>query len=313
MYTIAEKLQDIFTKPWKDHTPAIPLVDSDGLPDDPPRPPNIRQVKKLLKELNPRKATGADNISAWTLKNFAEELAVVAHDILCASISEGKYPTLYKHALVSPVPKVHPPEDVETDFRQISVLPFFGKVLEKVQIMLNKDAFRVKGNQHAFSQGRSTVSAPVNITQKWFNETDNRPEGKKAIHSLFIDFSKAFDLVDHSILLSKLKDRNMNESLWLWTKSFVQARTQQVKLPGVLSSTQICPAGVPQGSVISPLWFSIFIDDFDDFIPVEMERVRMCKYADDCTVYESVPSGCSSICRKFLMASRAGLPQITCY
>ena len=94
MYTIAEKLQDIFTKPWKDHTPAIPLVDSDDLPGNPPRLPNIGQVKKLLKELNPRKATGADNISAWTLKNFAEELAVVAHDILCASISEGKYPTL---------------------------------------------------------------------------------------------------------------------------------------------------------------------------------------------------------------------------
>ena len=89
MYTIAEKLQDIFTKPWKDHTPAIPLVDSDGLPDNLPRFPNIGQVKKLLKELNPRKATGAENISPWTFKNFAEELAVVAHDILCTSISEG--------------------------------------------------------------------------------------------------------------------------------------------------------------------------------------------------------------------------------
>ena len=165
--------------------------------------------------------------------------------------------------------------------------------------MLNKDAFRVKGNQHAFSQGRSTVSALVNITQTWFNETDNRTEGKKAIHSLFIDFSKAFDLVDHSILVSKLKDRNINKSLWLWTKSFLQARTQQVKLPGVLSSTQICPAGVPQGSVISPLLLSIFIDDFYDFIPVEMERVRMCKYVG-CTVYESVPSGCSSNMQKVL-------------
>ena len=181
MYTIAEKLQDIFTKPWKDHTPAIPLVDSDDLPGNPPRLPNIGQVKKLLKELKPRKATSADNISAWTLKNFAEELAVVAHDILCTSISEGKYPTLYKHALVSPVPKVQPPEDAEPHFRQILVLPVFGKVLEKVQIMLYKDAFRVKGNQHAFSQGRSTISALVNITQTWFNETDKRPEGKKAI------------------------------------------------------------------------------------------------------------------------------------
>ena len=97
-----------------------------------------------------------------------------------------------------------------------------------------------------------------------------------------------------------LKDRSITKSLWLWTKRFLHERTQQVKLPGVLSSTQICPAGVPQGSVISPLLFSIFIDDFDHFIPVEMERVRMCEYADDCTVYESAPNGCSSNMQKVL-------------
>ena len=133
------------------------------------------------------------------------------------------------------------------------------------------------------------------MTQTWFNDTDNRPEGKKAIHSLFIDFSEAFDLVDHAILLSKLKDRSISKSLWLCTKSFLQEITQQVNLAGVLSSLQICQAGVAQGSALSPpLLFSIFIDDFGNFIPVEMERVRMCKYADDCTVYESVPNGCSS-------------------
>ena len=88
-------------------------------------------------------------------------------------------------------------EDLKTDFRQISVLAVLGKVLGKVQITLNKDAFRVKENQHAFSHGRSTVSALVNNTQTWLNDSDNTTEGEKAIHSLFIDFSKAFDLVDH--------------------------------------------------------------------------------------------------------------------
>ena len=88
--------------------------------------------------------------------------------------------------------------------------------------MLNKDAFRVKENQHAFSHGRSTISALVNITQTWLNDSDNTTQGKKAIHSLFIDFSKAFDLVDPSILLSKLKGRNINRSLWQWIQSFLQ-------------------------------------------------------------------------------------------
>ena len=121
--------------------------------------------------------------------------------------------------------------------------------------MLSKDAFRVKQNQHAFC--RSTVSALVNITQTWLNDSDNTTEGKKAI--------------------------------------------QQVKLPGVLSTTCTCSGGVPQGSVISPLLFGIFIDDFDDSILVEMQgRVKMSKYADDCTASESIPNGELSNMQKVL-------------
>lgn len=226
----------------------MPLINPHGLLDNSPRVTSIGQVKKLLIELNSKKATGTDNISAWTLKRFAEELAVLVHDIICASIIERNYPTLYKHALFSPVPNFNPPKDLETDFREISVLPVLGRVLEKVQIMLDKDAFRVKENKRAFIYGRSTVSALVNITQTCLNDSDSTTEGEKAIHSLFIDFSKAFDQVDHSILLSKLKGRNINKSLWQWIQSFLQGRTQQVKLPGhgVLSRTRTCPECVPQ-------------------------------------------------------------------
>ena len=167
--------------------------------------------------------------------------------------------------------------------------------------MLNKDAFRVKENQHAFSHGCSTASALVKITQTWLNDSENTTEGKKAIHSLFIDFSKAFDLVDHSILLSKLKGRNINRSLWQWIQSFLQGRMQQVKLPGVLSTTQTCPVGLPQGSVISPLLFSIFIDDFNNSIPVELQgHVKMCTYTDDCTASKSIPNGKLSNMQKVL-------------
>lgn len=301
LYTIVEKFQDVFTKPWNDYIPMISSVDSESLPEVTPVLPSIGQVKMILKTLNPRKATGADNISAWTLKNYAEELAVVIHNIICGSITECKYPNLYKHALVSPVPKVNPPRDIETDFRQISVLPVLGKVLEKVQVFLNKDAFKVKENQHAFSNNRSTVSALINVTQTWFNNTDNTPEGRKAIHCLFIDFSKAFDMVDHSILLSKLKARNINKHLWLWIQSFLENRSQQVKIPDALSSTKPCPAGVPQGSVISPLLFNIFIDDFDDAIPEELrDQATMCKYADDCTVFECIPKGSPSDLQRVL-------------
>ena len=125
---------------------------SNGLPDHPPRLPRIGQVKATLNELSARKATGVDNIPAWVLKKFSDELAPVVHNIITTSITETKYPTLYKHALVSPIPKIQPPEDIEKDFRQISVIPVLGKVLEKVQISLNKSALTVTGNQHAFTQ-----------------------------------------------------------------------------------------------------------------------------------------------------------------
>ena len=106
--------------------------------DDRPLPvPNIGQVKAILRHVNPRKVTGVDGVPAWLLKRFHEELGPVVHDIICASILQAKYPTSYKHALVSPVPKVDNPTDINNDFRQISVLPQVAKVLERIQLKLN--------------------------------------------------------------------------------------------------------------------------------------------------------------------------------
>ena len=169
---------------------------------------------------------------------------LITHDIITATIVQNKYPTMYKHALVSPVPKVHPPEKIESDLRQICVLPVMAKILGKVQKFLNKDKLSTKNNQHAFDHGRSTLSALINISQNCFNDTDNKLDGSKSIHALFVDFSKVFDLVDHSVLLNKLKQLNINTSVWLRIQSFLTDRTQQVKLPGALSTKSFCPAGV---------------------------------------------------------------------
>ena len=125
--------------------------------------------------------------------------------------------------------------------------------------------------------------------------------GKGQSISYLLTSARPLDLVDHSILLSKLEGRNINRSLWQWIQSFLQGRTQQVKPPDVLLTTRTCPAGVPQGSVISPLLFGIFIDDFDDSIPVESQgRVNMCKYADNCTASQSIPNGELSNMQKVL-------------
>ena len=113
---VAEKLQDSFTRPWDNHVSSFPNIQPDGLPDHSPRLPSIGQVKATLNELSARKPTGVDNIPAWVFKKLSDELAPVVHNIITNSITEGKYPTLYKHAFVSPIPKIRPPEDIEKDF-----------------------------------------------------------------------------------------------------------------------------------------------------------------------------------------------------
>ena len=211
----------------------------------------------------------------------------MVHDIVCCSISHCHYPSLYKHALISPVPKVQPPRDINNDFRQISVLPQLAKILEKIQLQLNIEDLKIKNNQHAFTQHRSTVSALISTTQTWFNATDCSNTGKMGVHAVFIDFRKAFDLVDHNILLNKLALMNINKPFWLWIKNFLSGRVQQVNLNGTLSSIATCPAGVPQGSVISPILFNTYIDDLEDALPEQL-KVSTDKYADDCTQHQIV-------------------------
>ena len=133
----------------------------------------------------------------------------MVHDIICSSITQCKYPTLYKHALVTQIPKVCPPTDTENDFRQISILLQLAKVLEKLQLILNNSDLQINDSQHAFTTERSTVPALTCISQNWFNATDNSHD-KNGVHALFIDFRKAFDLVDHyEILLRKLAEMNV--------------------------------------------------------------------------------------------------------
>ena len=254
--------------------------------DRPPPVPNIGQVKAILKHVNPRKATGVDGVPEWLLKRFHEELAPVVHDIICASIVQSKYPTSYKHALVSPVPKVDNPTDIDDDFRQISVLPQVAKVLERIQLKLNLKDLSLNASQHAFTADRSTMTALASITQDWYNVTDSGSL-YNGVHVVFVEFRKAFDLVDHGVLLIKLAGMGITMSFWKWTQSYLSGRTQQVKLPGVLSRHGEVIAGVPQGGVISPTLFNVHVNDIEDCIPRGIP-VSTCKYADDCTLYELV-------------------------
>ena len=140
--------------------------------------------------------------------------------------------------------------------------------------------------------GRSTVTALTSITQDWYNVTD-QGSSYSGVHVLFVDFRKAFDPVDHGILLTKLVSMGVSRSFLLWCQSFLINRTLQVKRPGFLSRIGTVSAGVPQGGVISPTLFNVYISDIHDYIPSKIP-ITMCKYADDCSQHEFVPNGSNS-------------------
>ena len=135
---------------------------------------------------------------------------------------------------------------------------YLAKVLEKIQLRLNIEDLKIKNNQHAFTERRSTVSALISTTQTWFNATNCSKMGKMGVHMVFC---KAFDLVDPKRLLNRLALMNINKPFWLLIKSFLSGRVQQVNINGSLSSIASCPAGVLQGSVIAPalLIFTLMI------------------------------------------------------
>ena len=117
--------------------------------------------------------------------------------------------------------------------------------------------------------------------------------GRKGVHAVFLEFRKAFDLVNHNILLEKLTYKGLNKSWWLWISSFLSSRTQQVNLNRTVSTISNCPCGVWQGFVLSPGLFNIHINDLEDSIPDDLV-VHTTKYTDDCTEDLLVEQGMSS-------------------
>ena len=117
--------------------------------------------------------------------------------------------------VILPPPWKVGPTELDNDFRQISLLLQLAKVLVKLQLQLNKSSFKIKNNQHAFTNGRSTVTALPTISQSWFYPSDDSSTGRQGVHALFIDFRKAFDSVDHKILLDNLTQMNVYRSFWL--------------------------------------------------------------------------------------------------
>lgn len=174
------------------------------------------------------------------------------------SLKLGRVPLEWKESRIAPIPKVPVPRTPD-NFRPISLLSVLSKVLEKhiYSLITNHlDATPLSDSQWGFRIGRSTVSALLSIVDDWLRLLE---EGKE-ICATFFDYRKAFDSVPHRPLMDKLSSLNLNPFLIRWISDYLTHRTQQVVVEGAASNAMQVLSGVPQGSILGPLLFLIYVD-----------------------------------------------------
>jgi len=247
---------------------------------------NRAGVFKLLSNIKENKATGPDGIPGKILKICAEELADVYTLLFQASLDQGVVPEDWKDANIVPLFKKGDKTKAVT-YRPVSLPSISCKLLEHIihsSIMAHLDEFKFLNNaQHGFRKKRSCETQLISTLED-FNNCLNK---KQQIDAILLDFSKAFDKVDHEGLLLKLDHCGISDSLLSWIRSFLIGRGQKVLVDGTMSAPRPVLSGVPQGTVLGPLLFLIYINDISDHLSQGTE-IRL--FADDSLLYRTINS-----------------------
>ena len=244
---------------------------------------SISDVSSVLNSLDPTKAMGCDKIGPKTLKFCSSALASPLTHLFTLCIKRHTIPEEWKHHTITPVFKSGDRSQV-TNYRPISLLCSISKVLETI-IYGNIIGFirpKISQSQFGFLSNSSCLTQQLTALHNIFKSLDE----KREVDTIYIDFSKAFDTVPHRELICKLKCFGIAGELLLWFQGYLTSRTHTVSRDGTTSNTLPVVSGVPQGSILGPLLFLIYVND----LPEHMQASSLFMFADDTKISKEICS-----------------------
>ena len=238
------------------------------------------EVYKIVKDINVSKSSGISNLSSLALKEAFTVLIPEITYMYNLSFQTSIFPSVWKEALVVPIPKVGNLSLVQ-NYRPISLLPLPGKIMEKIvhkQLSDHLDEnFLLSEKQHGFRKSHSTAHSAAQLVEF----VNHKMDARKPTLAVYIDFRKAFDCVQHNVLLDKLTRLNLHPSVIDWIKSYLSNRKQRVYANDIYSDFRDIKQGVPQGSVLGPLFYIIYANDLSKLF----KYCQFALYADDTVLY----------------------------
>ena len=250
----------------------------------------LSDVENEIKRIDPKKATTDRNIPPKILKASFSISSPILHKLFNDSIETSIFPDSLKLADVTPVLKKKDPSE-KSNYRPVSVLPIISKVFEKLilkQINAYIQPF-LSSYICGFRKGFNTQHALISLIEKWKKSLDS----KGFCGAVLMDLSKAFDTLNHELLIAKLHAYGFQKDSLSFLHSYLTNRWQRTKVNSTFSSWSELIQGVPQGSVLGPVLFNIYLNDMF-FLN---EWTEICNFADDTTIY-ACDTDLSNLCNR---------------